>query len=174
MSSTFLHELPESASQNLGDSPVEHYCTGLRTLVLHGTPRNIQGLLRVVGPTLNSITCRDDIARGQLEHIKEFCPNLRRIPFDITTEEDRTSIADLLCSYGLQLLSANIGSFPTALCERILGSCPNLCCDVDEDVDISIPTAKMNVLGNWLHLADTVNEPGVNEVASALRSCVHL
>lgn len=50
-----LHHLETRVVDIHGFSPAEYHCTGLQSLILEDLPRNLRGLLRVVGPTLESI-----------------------------------------------------------------------------------------------------------------------
>lgn len=164
------------------DAPeIETCCTGLRKLQLHAKSKNILGILRVVGPTMESIDCTQLLTSEELRQVRDLCPKLTSISLKVKndTAVGLSAFANLLCSYGSQLRFANLKSMSTALCEKILASCPNVRCDLDVVMPSTIFLAKLKVLGPHLKnlslvLHGDLDDDGMEEWTSAMRVCSHL
>lgn len=104
-------------------------CAGLRKLSMSGFACNFLGVLRVAGPTLEELKSFDMLTRGDFEKVRQLCPKLSSISLSARGDDGREVYADLPCSYGSQLRFSNL-VVPTALCEKIVKSCPNLRCDL--------------------------------------------
>lgn len=102
-------------------------CAGLRKLSMSGFACNFLGVLRVAGPTLEELKSFDMLTRGDFEKVRQLCPKLSSISLSARGDDGREVYADLPCSYGSQLRFSNL-VVPTALCEKIVKSCPNLRC----------------------------------------------
>lgn len=155
-----LHELESSAATVPG---IGRYCTGLRKLsISYFNARNymwdedtcMRNLLRTAGPTLESleILCGPSFCATEFEHIRELCPNLSRIALYVEHDVSQSAYVDLLCSYGSQLQYAHLSEMPFDLLERLVESCENLRCQIDEDMwyaleDTGVVLERMKILG---------------------------
>lgn len=134
-----LHEL---VAREFDAPAIEQHCSGLKVLHLQGRCDRFLDVLRVVGPTFESIQYRGRLISIDFEQIQKLCLKLSSI--DLMAEcEHRAAYTDLLCSYGAQLRFTVFGWNFMPDCERILSSCPNLRCSLmlethyDEFVDLS-------------------------------------
>lgn len=102
---------------------------GPRSLCIH-RPSDTHTLLRAVGRTLESIellcTC---VPTADLKAIEMHCPNLSTI-WLCPEAAVRADYADLLCSFGGNLLRACLDSLPNERAAIVVNSCPNLRCSV--------------------------------------------
>lgn len=158
-----------------------------RWLRYEGHSRRFLDVLRVVGPTLESITYGEWLRRKDFEQLEQLCPKLSSIDLNAVYEH-RAAYADLLCSYGAQLRFTVFFSFSMADCKRILSSCPNVRCHLvletysylDEEMELD--RKKMDALLEELKVvgpcATSLNlwlnsdedEPSARDLAIASRS----
>lgn len=113
-----------------GISPTKLYGARWRSLLLLDLPNNFCALLRVVGPTLESIHCWRLRSNTTLTEDQEHCPNLSSISLRFPGNEDWACFKGLLCSYRSQLRFADLHKVPEETCEQIVTSCPNFQCEL--------------------------------------------
>lgn len=126
--------------------PVKRYCAGLRKLLLDAASGSINGLLRVVGPTLEEIVCLEEWTRTHFEQVQKYRLNLSRIELFAEGDDDLNAYVDLLCSYGANLRFTRLGKMTTTICLRIATSCPNVRCSLTSN-KFKVLLAMIEILG---------------------------
>lgn len=156
-------------------------CRGLRHLTLTSTPSDIRDLLQVVGPAPRSLEIR--VRRGpripSMLLVQTFCSQLTRIDFrDIHDPPDCAACANLLGSYGNQLLFAYMGNLSANQCAKVASACPNMLCGLK--VYFSAAEEKLTALGPSVqnlclmeHVAESVDPLGT-ELSKAAEACCNI
>lgn len=165
----------------------EIHCAGVRKLDLHSAPPSIPDLLRVVGPTLESFHLYYAISSDVLSQVRGLCPKLSSISLRLEndTDQEMSAYADLLCSYGPHLLSANLDYFKKipVICKRVLASCPNVRCHVTVSINphksfpsfFNVLAPNLKRLDLYLHgFTLSTTEAVKQDLARAMHSCHHL
>lgn len=116
-----LHDLVTS---DMNVTAVRRNSVGLRKLQFSKSSTHILGAFRAVGPTLESIQCCQPLTREDLKQVRCLCSNQSSISMFPGRDDDWTAYVYFLCSYDEQLRSAKLDNMPTALCEKIVVSCP--------------------------------------------------
>lgn len=126
---------------------IREHCVGLQSLTLLKPPDDLPGLLQSVGPTLESLEIsmywQDCIA--DLQKVRAVSPSLTLISFWVESAA-HPAYADLLASYGRQLLRTSLNRMSTPLCQTVVDACPNVRCRV-MSISFDDMLQKMQVLG---------------------------
>lgn len=169
-----LHEL---SACSLDMAAVERNCAGLRKLSLRRKYGSVAGALRVVGSTLEEISCPfDNWTKSEFEQVQRLCPRLSSIELAADGDDDFKAYANLLCSYGAQLHFAKLNRMCSALCEKIEMACPNVHCNLD-DRDFETLQAQMTVLGPCVKKLEVDlldNDVQQTQLETVSRSCRQL
>lgn len=99
--------------------PCPQQCVGLRNLILKSRPYQddyIENLIRVVGPSLESIENQSSGPDGwklkcnDIKQVYKYCTNLSHVSLSIDGEDEGASAAyaELLCSLGSQVKFADL------------------------------------------------------------------
>lgn len=119
--------LRELAAPSSHGCHIAKHCVGLGHLNLRGNLDDLPDILRILGPTLEVLDLRWE-TRSTLELIRAHCPLLSLIVFK-TRLRDPASLsayADLLSSYGTQLLYGIVDNLPPALVVKVVTASSNM------------------------------------------------
>lgn len=151
-------------------------CEGLRELALVRMVPDMSDLLRVVGPTLESLAVVhvDPQDNPAVLLIQKFCPGLKIIDFEVYRGDASGVYGDMLCSYGIQLRFANTYDMSTTFCAKLTQACPNMLCAMLFCMSTHIE--KMGVLGTSIQKLVFIwgDEPLVRYLARAAQKCVNI
>lgn len=150
-------------------------CKGLVELSLLTAPPDMRDVLRVVGPTLQSLkihVLKRRIVPTMLL-TQAFCLAVTRIDFgNILESRNCTAYAALLASYGRQLRFAYIGGLSKRLCKKVVAACPNMRCEAELSGEDAV--AKMEVLGASIQSLLVKGDVPVQNLARAAQACVNI
>lgn len=154
-------------------------CTGLQKLDLKEAPLQMADVLKVVGPTLQSLTIRTPWTNcvAVLKKFRDLCPKLSTICLRIA-EGALATYAAMLCSYGPQLHLADLSNMPAARCRKVVESRLNMQCQVTVDASKHNVLGMLNALGPSLKKADVTVDFGhgidSQELSSAMHFCTRV
>lgn len=115
---------------------IERHCLGLEGLdVCYASDGDGSfSFLKTVGPSLKAFAwlgkhMYSNVSKSKrmLSMMKDFCPRLANISVDVDPE-DITAFAELLYSYGEQLLSLDTRQIPKEMYGKLKSACPNMKC----------------------------------------------
>lgn len=165
-----LRKLKAEGSHTSG---IALYCAGLLKLEIYDAPSDVN-FLKEVGQTLKvlSMWSHDNklthtYSKQVLELTRAFCPNLVDIAVRVNPEH-LSEFADLLCSYGENLLWLSVRQFTADMCGRLVAACPRMVFKnmVRYSPDVGVLGTRVRQLG-----VEFFNDVDVAQLALDIQPC---